>query len=136
MNESCELVDGRHPIIKRGPALTVCYLFARGRCHARDFVEDNPTIRVKLMAIVAQLAEQGVIRVRERGHKLKGEKYSGLLELKPGAGRIMAFRDGRVLYLTNGVKKAQRKVQKRDYDLAASLRDEYFANVAQGERVP
>lgn len=118
----------KHPVLLTGPCLTIRYLNYKGKTPAKDYVDSDGPNKAKLLAIARQLAETGRIRLNSRGHLLKG-KHKKIMELKPGASRVMGFRHGSDFYLTNGAPKKKRKEQEKDYDRALTMRTWFLDNI-------
>ncbi len=73
-----------------------------------------------MLALAQRFADHGQLR-GIHGHAL-GDPFSEIYEFKPYDYRVMAFRVGMIWHITNAAKKANTKVQKRDYQIAETAR--------------
>lgn len=116
-----------HPILVPGKVTVRWLADDHGVCHGRDYLEANPDCAASLLALARQVSIKGVVnKVPENGHRLNGE-FADLSVLKPGDHRFMIFRDGNVVYITNGAPKRKVAKQREDYRIALRLRASYFA---------
>jgi hypothetical protein len=100
---------------------------------AKDYIEsvrakEGERLRARLLALAQRLADDGKL-AQEHGHWLK-EPYSEIYEFKPLAFRFMAFQVEDHIFVTNGAKKASKKRQNADYDIAVAMRDDFLARLS------
>lgn len=114
-----------HLLLMSGPCLAIWYYEHNGRYPAKDYVDADREVKIKLLAIVRHLSEHGRITVSSRGHRLSG-RYRDITELKPGRGRVFGFQDEGHFFLTNGAPKRHTREQEADFRLAFDMREAYF----------
>lgn len=114
-----------HLLLMPGPCLAIWYYEHHGKYPAKDYVDANRVVKIKLLAIVRHLSEHGRITVSSRGHRLSG-RYRDIMELKPGSGRVFGFQDEGHFFLTNGAPKRRRREQEADYRRALDMREAHL----------
>ncbi len=115
-----------HPILIPKVYVEVRWLrHMDGKCHAREFYDENTQCQSSLLALARQVAVKGRVgKVPENGHPLQ-PPYKPLIELKPNDFRFMGFRDGMTFYLVNGAPK--KRNQNADYSFALTAYN-FFKN--------
>lgn len=106
----------------------------QGSWPAKEYLDANPGIKASFLAIAQHLATHGKVEVSERAHMLKG-KYRDIWEAKPRGHRILGFRHDSIMYLTNGAPKGNKRSQEADYKIALKMRDDFYAQLQNEERL-
>jgi hypothetical protein len=118
-------------ILAWGTHFQVAYLrLPSGELPAKAFLHalmgtEGTRARARMLFLAQRIADHGRLPW-PHGHWLEAP-YEVIYEFKPHDFRVMAFRDGAVLRITNAAKKAKSRVQNRDYDVALRMRSEWYA---------
>ena len=95
-----------------------------GRSYVKDFFSELPQdLKSRLARIIEHIADHGAPRNQQ---KFKHEE-DGIYAIKQGQARVYCFFDAdRVILLTHGALKKQRKANPEDLARAKRLRDAYL----------
>lgn len=120
-------------IVYQGQKFQVEFYFtAVGKIPAKEYLEElSLDVKVKLVALVKYMAEQGKIFDITKFRMVDATEK--IFEFKPLSYRFFSFFcEGRKIIITNGYRKKTQKVSGRDLERAISMKKDYICRVKGG----
>jgi hypothetical protein len=96
-------------------------------------LDQNDDIRATFFAYASHFADFGPLPGESRGRWLRAN-YKGIYEFKPQQHRLFAFLHEYRLFLTNGAPKRSAKEQRNDYDVATTMRANFFEGIEERKK--
>ena len=110
--------------IEKGKAFTLCEVIRNGRSTVQKFIQSlPPPNKTKLLRLIVHIAKHGPPSNTE---KFRHEEDK-IFAIKVSQIRIYCFYDrGKLILLTNGLIKKDRKASRSALDTAKRIRDQYL----------
>jgi phage-related protein len=110
-------------VLKRNWGVIEYAICGNGKMPAKEFVEKlNFKERVRLEALLEQMAERGIIKNKQKFKHLQGKVW----EFKSGQHRVLCFQEGRKWILTHGFQKKRDKTPRKEIRRAESIMEQHL----------